>query len=574
MASDLSPELQLEWRLIALRLPSIVIVLLALPLIGLPDGLLLIARAILGFAVVYVLALRQLVLRAPQVVANGFLPGAVDSLLTFGIVLLTGGLSSPMYPISYLVAVASALRYGYAPSLLMPAAFFALGAFGHLSTGTPLEADTIYKPALLALAVAVAGCLTEQKRQSEDALQQRLQAARLVNNATASLSATLDPAEVAQGIADALTSLFGRTALVLKLGRQPEYGGAAGALVTRGLEDLDVATKEALVRLCEQSLAEPASGPRQRRIAIPWRDRSITYLGLGAAGAPLAGLSFVHPRQALIRDEAVDSFLEEATLALDNALLYQRFSARSLDLERAYADLGSAHQELLQMDDMKTNFLANVSHEFRTPLTSIRSFSEMLLSYESEEEVQREFVSIINAESERLTRMINDVLDITKIESGEMDWRMELVDLGELLEEAAKTHGPLIRQHGLSFVAEVQPPLPPLTGDRDRLRQVLGNLLGNALKFTREGSITLATQVREGEVEISVADTGPGIAPDDQQRIFEKFQQVGSVLTDKPEGTGLGLSICREVVEHHGGRIWVESTPGKGSTFHAVLPAA
>jgi signal transduction histidine kinase len=263
------------------------------------------------------------------------------------------------------------------------------------------------------------------------------------------------------------------------------------------------------------------------------------------------------------------SYLRSLTVKAEVAL-HDRLG----ELQRLYADLAIAHQELLSLDEAKTSFLANVSHELRTPLTSIRAFSEILLSYNDDEAVQREFLGIITAESERLTRLVNDVLDVTKIESGQMDWRDERIDLASLMDQCTRTYTPLFDYAQLNFHLDVPPSLPPITGDADRLQQVIHNLLNNAMKFTSDGAISLRVAVRGDWVHIAVSDTGVGIAPSDQQRVFEKFQQVGDTLTGKPKGTGLGLTICRDIVAYHGGRLMLESQPGHGSTFTIVLPIA
>jgi len=247
---------------------------------------------------------------------------------------------------------------------------------------------------------------------------------------------------------------------------------------------------------------------------------------------------------------------------------------RLVELQRLYADLAIAHQELLSLDEAKTSFLANVSHELRTPLTSIRAFSEILLNYNNDQAVQQEFLEIISAESDRLTRLVNDVLDVTKIESGEMDWREERIDLAVLVDQCTRTLIPLFDHTNLEFRLEVPANLPPISGDPDRLQQVIHNLLNNAMKFTSDGSISLRLSITGDWVHISVADTGVGIAPGDQKRVFEKFQQVGDTLTGKPRGTGLGLTICREIVAYHGGQLMLDSQPGHGSTFTIVLPIA
>jgi signal transduction histidine kinase len=247
---------------------------------------------------------------------------------------------------------------------------------------------------------------------------------------------------------------------------------------------------------------------------------------------------------------------------------------RLVELQRLYADLAVAHQELLSLDEAKTNFLANVSHELRTPLTSIRAFSEILQSYPDDEETQQEFLQIITAESERLTRLVNDVLDVTKIESGEMEWREESISPTPLLEQCARTFNPLFENSPLRFHIQVPQHLPTVRGDHDRLQQVVHNLLNNAMKFTSQGTIALRASVIGDELHITVSDTGVGIAPADQERVFEKFQQVGDTLTGKPKGTGLGLTICRDIVAHHGGRLTLDSEPGHGSTFTIELPVA
>jgi signal transduction histidine kinase len=245
---------------------------------------------------------------------------------------------------------------------------------------------------------------------------------------------------------------------------------------------------------------------------------------------------------------------------------------RLVELQRLYSDLAVAHQELLSLDEAKTSFLANVSHELRTPLTSIRAFSEILQSYPNDEATQQEFLQIITDESERLTRLVNDVLDVTKIESGEMDWRDEDVNVNWLLAQCARAIAPVVEQAGLDFRQEVEADLPAIRGDHDRLQQVVQNLLNNAMKFTSEGSVTLWAYATDEELRIMVSDTGLGIAAADQERVFEKFQQVGDTLTGKPKGTGLGLTICRDIVAHHGGSLTVDSEVGRGSTFTIALP--
>ena len=176
------------------------------------------------------------------------------------------------------------------------------------------------------------------------------------------------------------------------------------------------------------------------------------------------------------------------------------------------------------------------------------------------------------SEGERLTKLIDDVLDLAKIEAGKFSWNMAKISVSEVLERAIGATASLFEAKKLDLVRRIEPELPVITGDSDRLIQVVINLISNAVKFTDSGAIECSACVRGGELVVSVTDNGIGIAPADQGKVFEKFKQVGDTLTDKPKGTGLGLPICKEIVEYHGGRIWVESEPGKGSTFSFALP--
>ncbi|MEM7346407.1 MAG: hybrid sensor histidine kinase/response regulator, partial [Chloroflexota bacterium] len=168
--------------------------------------------------------------------------------------------------------------------------------------------------------------------------------------------------------------------------------------------------------------------------------------------------------------------------------------------------------------------------------------------------------------------LINDVLDIAKMESGKIDWHMESVAIPDLIDQAVTATSVLLEQKGLTFIQDIETDLPEIIGDRDRLIQVLLNLMSNAIKFTDKGAITCQAKQVNGQILISIADTGMGINEVDQALVFDRFKQVGDTLTDKPQGTGLGLPICKQIVEHHGGHIWVESTLGEGSTFSVMLP--
>ncbi|GAB4290110.1 MAG: hypothetical protein Fur0025_24810 [Oscillatoriaceae cyanobacterium] len=241
-----------------------------------------------------------------------------------------------------------------------------------------------------------------------------------------------------------------------------------------------------------------------------------------------------------------------------------------------------------EIDRMKTDFISTVSHELRTPLTSVVGFAKIIhkkltdkvmpaLSEDDKKthkalEQVRDNIQIIISEGERLTALINDVLDIAKMEAGKIEWHFQPMAVGELIDRAAAATSSIRDAAGLQLSLDVAPNLPEVEADKDRLLQVLINLISNAVKFTPAGSITLKAFHTNREIIFSVIDTGVGIAPADQEKVFEKFKQVGDTMTDKPKGTGLGLPICKQIVEHHGGRIWVESEPGKGSNFSFAIP--
>jgi len=242
-----------------------------------------------------------------------------------------------------------------------------------------------------------------------------------------------------------------------------------------------------------------------------------------------------------------------------------------------------------ELDQLKTDFISTVSHELRTPMTSVLGFSKIIkkkleqavfpsLGEKSDVEKSvtqvQENMEIIVTEAERLTDLINDVLDIAKMEAGEIVWRDQVVFLADVIRQSLDSTRGLWDQKDLEVIADVEDDLPPVRGDRGRLVQVLVNLISNSIKFTEESPIICRAHLDGSSVLVSVSDKGSGIDEDNLDSIFDKFKQVGDTLTDKPAGTGLGLPICRQIVEHHGGRIWAESDPGEGSIFFFSIPMA
>ena len=274
----------------------------------------------------------------------------------------------------------------------------------------------------------------------------------------------------------------------------------------------------------------------------------------------------------------------------DQRLLSTIASAVGVAIHNAklFEDARQARAAAEEADAAKSSFLSTVSHELRTPLTSVLGFAKIIrrrleerlfpLIPGDDRKVQQakeqviENLGVVVSEGERLTKLIDDVLDLAKIEAGKFTWNMASVSVSDVIERAVAATASLFEAKKLNLVRSIEPDLPAITGDQDRLIQVVINLISNAVKFTDSGSILCSARLRGQEVVVSVVDSGIGIAPADQPKVFEKFKQVGDTLTDKPKGTGLGLPICKEIVEYHGGHIWVESEPGKGSTFSFTLP--
>jgi len=270
--------------------------------------------------------------------------------------------------------------------------------------------------------------------------------------------------------------------------------------------------------------------------------------------------------------DQVMTILDEASQVIAYS---HQLENKQRELEQATRDLRAANQRLQELDRLKDDFVSMVTHELRTPLTSIRAFSEILHDHPDIGEAERHrFLGLVIKESERLTRLINQVLDLAKLESGHAEWQSAELDLAEIVADAVSATSQIFKSRGVSVATLEGPRVPPVVADRDRVMQVMLNLLSNAVKFSPEGTGRVEVRLSEAgsDVRIDVRDNGVGIGREHVGAIFEKFRQVGDTLTDKPPGTGLGLAICRQIVEHFGGRLWVESEPGRGSVFSFTVP--
>lgn len=251
-------------------------------------------------------------------------------------------------------------------------------------------------------------------------------------------------------------------------------------------------------------------------------------------------------------------------------------------------ELRIALEDLRKLDEMKSDFLNTVSHELRTPLTSVLGFIRIIKKRlddsilprleKTDEKTQmtieqiKKDLDIILSEGHRITAMINNILDIAKMEEGELPWKVEPLSMADVIQQAVSATQVLLEQKGLRLIMNVEDECPKVVGDKDRLMQVVINLIANAVKYTDKGSIACQLTMVNHELVVSVIDTGMGIPKEEQSNLFSKFKQVGYQFLDERKGTGLGLAICKYIVEYHKGRIWVESEPGKGSHFSFSVP--
>jgi signal transduction histidine kinase len=342
----------------------------------------------------------------------------------------------------------------------------------------------------------------------------------------------------------------------------------------------------------ETRLVKVKKGPFTSR-NFPARPKAGTAVGFAVdSGQPLIwNLSPDQPKYVedrLARRDGYQSFITVPIISKQMAVgtlnLVSRkpaaYSKRSLDILVPIAEQLAIAIETIRffeetklLDQLKSDFVSKVSHELRTPLTSIKGFTEILLTYgDVDSKTKKEFLTIINEESERLTRLINDILDLSKIEAGKLEWQIQPVSLTELVDYVVKLFQPIAQEKNLMIRTQVSENLPKVHGDWDQLLQVMDNLLSNAIKFTASGSISILVSREDHNVRLSVRDTGIGISKEDLKKVFNKFHQLGDARSGRPRGTGLGLAICKEIIEHLGGRTWCESEPGRGSTFIFVLP--
>jgi signal transduction histidine kinase len=324
------------------------------------------------------------------------------------------------------------------------------------------------------------------------------------------------------------------------------------------------ASTRAPVQILDTSEERERAVSRVRPVLNRLGYRSLLTVPILREQQIMGGLTVWRRQVGQFEPEAVkllQTFATQSALAIHNARLFREIQAKGRELEAA-----NRH---------KSEFLANVSHELRTPLNAIIGFSEVLQErlFGELNDKQAEYTDDILSSGRHLLSLINDILDLSKVEAGRMDLEVTTFHLPDAIENALLLVRERASRHGIKLDRFIDERLGDFTGDERKVKQILVNLLTNAVKFTPEGGqVKVDARLGDSAAIVSVADTGIGIAPEDQEAVFEEFRQVGTNYAQKREGTGLGLTLTRRFVEMHGGKIWVESELGKGSTFTFTLP--
>jgi Na+/proline symporter/nitrogen-specific signal transduction histidine kinase len=351
-------------------------------------------------------------------------------------------------------------------------------------------------------------------------------------------------------------------------------GETEDSLFWRGTASLS-ALKTLLQRFLGRSRADHALDDYARRRNINWSQNLtadadlVSYaekLLTGAIGSASARVMV----SSVVKEEPLG--IEEVLNILDET---RQVIAYSRELEKATAELKAANARLQELDRLKDDFISTVTHELRTPLTSIRSLSEILHTNPGIEPARVEnFTKIIIKESDRLIRLISQILDYEKIESARIEWSIAALDLKEVIDDAVAGTQQLIHDKNITLDLDTADHLPPAFGDRDRLVQVLVNLISNAVKFCEpgRGKICIRLRVQDTNLLVQVEDNGIGIKAENLNKVFEPFHQIKNPTKGRPLGTGIGLTITKRIIDFHHGRIWVESAPGQGATFSFTLP--
>ncbi len=504
---------------------------------------------------------------------------ALDAVVATLAVYLTGGFHSSFFIIYFSVVIGAALYLSLVPTIVValvvgllyvatcfvnPAGVFSLYAAYILSAKVAL---------LLLVALLCALLLEELRREHEETEREKALVARLsaLNDLFQRLTSSLDLDHVLQTVVTACRQLLEADLAAISLldeGRRHLYLAAATGLDKRLFaEERWAADEEPIATLLADGkphIFPDASGSSQALHPLIRRAGIATGVSVPLIldGTPIGFLHVGHRVQRVYIDEDVvflNALGQQAALAIRNARLYEA--------ERRQVE------QLQALERLQESFVSSVSHELRTPLTCIKASVGLLQEARAKgaAKAQAELVQSIAHQTARLEALVADLLQITQLEAGQLALTLQPTDLRAIVERVARGFRPLFEGKGQTLEVDLPDVAVKVLVDRRRLEQVLGNLLSNAHKFTPKGGFArVAVADKPGEVQISVSDNGPGIAPAEQERIFDKFY----VVTDQKglAGVGLGLYIARQLVELHGGRIWVESAPGQGSTFYFTIP--
>jgi K+-sensing histidine kinase KdpD len=502
----------------------------------------------------------------------------VDTLVTTLVVYLTGGYHSGFFIIYFFIIIGAAFYLNLVSTTIVALllALIYLGAC-FLNPAGIWMANAAYilagKIVLLLLVALLCSLLLEQlRREHLETERERALSARLsaLNDLFQQLSASLDLDRTMQTVVDASRDVLGADATAILLRREDGQGlhlaASSGLKLEPSLkkEPLDEALLERILSMEEPYVVEDlAAQSTPLRSLLDMREvASLAAVALVLDDQTMGILSAGKRTSVAFSDDDL-AFLkglaQEAALAIRNARLYER--------ERQQVE------ELQTLEALQASFVSAVSHELRTPLTCIKTSVDMLEDTEGRAipEVRRELLQTITHHTGRLEALVQDLLDATRLEAGQLILSLQPTDLRLLIEKTVKAFAPLMEKKEQIVELDLPNRIDPVPLDRHRIEQVLTNLISNAHKFTpKRGHIRVALAEAEEHVELTVSDDGPGIPLEAQERVFDKFY----VVTDGRglAGIGLGLYITRQLVELHGGRIWVESTPGKGSTFHATVP--